>query len=213
MSPFILPELGFAPDALEPFLDEQTMILHHDRHHQAYVTNLNRALKEDPTITYLSLEELLLHLDRLPQSIRLAVRNHGGGHYNHSLFWKLLSPGGHTQPTAALSAAITEEFGSFDAFKEQFSAAAAALFGSGWAWLSLDVHGHLSISASPNQDNPLMDGNYPLLGLDVWEHAYYLNYQNRRPEYIENVFKLINWSEVSRRYDQAIAQSSIEKVR
>lgn len=197
--PFELPKLAYDYNALEPHIDAATMEIHHTKHHGAYVNNLNNAVK-DTLAAELSLEEILKNVSQYSP----VIRNNGGGHYNHSLFWTLLSPSGGGKPTGDLAAAIDKHFGSFDVFKEQFSAAAAGRFGSGWAWLTDTGGGKLVISSTPNQDNPLMDvaevKGYPLLGLDVWEHAYYLKYQNRRPEYIAAFWNLVNWNEVSKRF-------------
>lgn len=195
-----LPKLAYAYDALEPFIDAQTMEIHYSRHHQAYVTNLNAALEGHTALQGLTVEELLTDLSRLPEDIRAAVRNHGGGHANHSLFWKTLRK--EVAFEGALSEAITARFGSYDKFREQFTAAATGLFGSGWAWLTLDG-GDLRIVAMPNQDSPLSYGLVPVLGVDVWEHAYYLKYQNRRPEYLEAVFNVLDWEAVNQRFEKA----------
>lgn len=206
MSQFELPELEFAPDALEPYIDKETMTIHHDKHHQTYITNLNAALDKHPELKDHSLTDLIAHLEKVPEDIRTAVRNNGGGHYNHSLFWKVLIPGGSSQPTGALAKAIDEQLGGFEAFKEKFSAAGAGQFGSGWAWLTVNQLNRLKVTNTPNQDSPLMDSETPLLGLDVWEHAYYLKYQNKRPEYIKNFFNVINWDYVSDVYDKVLAK-------
>ena len=197
-----LPELPYAYDALEPHIDKETMNIHHTKHHNAYVTNLNNALAGHDDFLSKSVEELIANLDAVPESARTAVRNNGGGHANHSLFWELLSADGGGNPSGALADAIDAKFGSYDAFKEEFAKAATTRFGSGWAWLSLN-NGELELTSTPNQDSPLMEGNTPLLGLDVWEHAYYLNYQNRRPEYIAAFWNVVNWDEVSKRYESA----------
>ncbi|MDD9150099.1 superoxide dismutase [Sporolactobacillus sp. CQH2019] len=207
MSPFTLPELDYAFDALEPYIDAETMRIHHGKHHQTYVNNLNTALEGYPDLNGKSLIGLLTDLGAVPENIRTAVRNNGGGHYNHSFFWKILTPGGSETPASELKEAINGQFGSFDAFRAQFSAAAAGRFGSGWAWLVLDQGKNLKITSTPNQDNPLTDGEIPLLGLDVWEHAYYLKYQNRRPEYIQNFFNVINWDLVGTNYANALNQA------
>jgi Fe-Mn family superoxide dismutase len=194
--PFTLPALPYAADALEPHIDAATMQIHHGKHHNAYVTNLNAAIEKAPELASWSLEELLSKLDKVPESVRTAVRNNGGGHWNHSLFWQLLAPGGGGEPTGDLAAAIKASFGDFARFKEQFTAAAMGRFGSGWAWL-IRKGGGLVITSTPNQDNPLMEGVAPrdvLLGLDVWEHAYYLKYQNRRADYIAAFWNVINWA-------------------
>jgi len=197
-----LPPLPYAPNALEPHIDARTMEIHHGKHHQAYVTNLNTALeKAPPDIQGRPLEQLLAKLNDVPEAIRPAVRNNGGGHWNHSLFWQLMGPNAGGAPGGKLADAIKSAFGDFDKFKEQFGAAAAGRFGSGWVWL-LNDGGKLSITSSPNQDNPLMDGKSPksvLLGLDVWEHAYYLLYQNRRPDYVKAWWNVVNWGAVAAR--------------
>ncbi|RYL92673.1 superoxide dismutase [Sporolactobacillus sp. THM19-2] len=204
MSQYELPELEFSPDALEPYIDKETMILHHDKHHRTYVTNLNAALDQHPELKDHSLTDLIAHVEKIPEDIRTAVRNNGGGHYNHSLFWKILIPGGAHEPTGKLKEAIESQLGGFDTFKSRFSAAAAGQFGSGWAWLTLDERNLLQITGTPNQDSPLMKQEKPILGIDVWEHAYYLNYQNRRPEYIKNFFQLINWDFVTDAYEKIL---------
>ena len=197
-----LPQLPYAYDALEPHIDKETMNIHHTKHHNAYVTNLNNALAGHDDLLSKSIEELIANLDAVPESARTAVRNNGGGHANHSLFWELLSADGGGNPSGALAEAIDAKFGSFDTFKEEFAKAATTRFGSGWAWLSLK-NGELELTSTPNQDSPIMEGNTPLLGLDVWEHAYYLNYQNRRPDYIAAFWNVVNWAEVSKRYESA----------
>ena len=203
---FTLPELPYAPNALEPFFDEATMRLHHGKHHQTYVNNLNAAIEKHNELDDLSLEELLTDLSAIPEDIRTAVRNNGGGFYNHNLFWEILTPGGANQPTAEVADAINAAFGSFEAFKDEFSKAAATRFGSGWAWLIVK-DGKLVVTSTPNQDSTLMPvadvQGFPVLGLDVWEHAYYLNYQNRRPDYIEAFFSVINWDKVAERFASA----------
>lgn len=199
---FELPALPYATDALEPHIDKATMEIHHGKHHAAYVNNLNAALAKHPGLADKSLDELLSSLDALPEDIRGAVRNNGGGHANHSLFWQLMSAKGGGAPKGRLKTAIEETFGSFDEFKKQFAAAAATRFGSGWAWLVLTRDGKLEISSTPNQDTPIMDGKAPILGLDVWEHAYYLHYQNRRPDYVQAFFNVINWNKVADLYDE-----------
>jgi Fe-Mn family superoxide dismutase len=197
-----LPQLPYAYDALEPHIDKETMNIHHTKHHNAYVTNLNNALAGHDDLLSKSVEELIANLDAVPESARTAVRNNGGGHANHSLFWELLSADGGGNPSGALAEAIDAKFGSYDAFKEEFAKAATTRFGSGWAWLSLN-NGELELTSTPNQDSPIMEGNTPLLGLDVWEHAYYLNYQNRRPDYIAAFWNVVNWAEVSKRFESA----------
>ncbi|MCZ2260067.1 superoxide dismutase [Sporosarcina sp. G11-34] len=194
-----LPELPYAYDALEPHFDKETMNIHHTKHHNAYVTNLNNALEGHEELSNKSIEDLISNMDAIPESIRTAVRNNGGGHANHSLFWELLSAEGGGNPSGALAEAIDKKFGSYDAFKEEFAKAGATRFGSGWAWLVLNGD-DLEITSTPNQDSPIMEGKTPLLGLDVWEHAYYLNYQNRRPDYIAAFWNVVNWDEVAKRY-------------
>ena len=200
---FTLPPLPYAANALEPHIDAKTMEIHHGKHHNTYVTNLNAAIDKAPELKGKSLEDLLKNLNSAPESVRTAVRNNGGGHYNHSLFWTLMGPNAGGAPTGALAEAINSAFGSFDAFKEAFAKAATTRFGSGWAWL-VAKDGKLAITSTPNQDNPLMDNSgTPLLGLDVWEHAYYLKYQNRRPDYITAFWNVVNWNAVAERYAQA----------
>ncbi len=194
-----LPALPYAFDALEPHIDTKTMEIHHGRHHAAYVNNLNAALEKHPELFEKSLEDLLTSLDSLPEDIRGAVRNNGGGHANHTLFWEIMSKNGGGAPTGELADEINTSFGSFDQFKEEFAKAAMTRFGSGWAWLIVDG-GKLSITSTPNQDTPVMEGKTPILGLDVWEHAYYLNYQNKRPDYIAAFWNVVNWDEVSKRF-------------
>ena len=200
-----LPNLPYDYDALEPVIDEDTMHLHHEKHHNTYVTNLNAALDKHPEADPGNVEELIANIGSIPEDIRTAVRNNGGGHSNHSMFWQIMGPDGGGEPAGGLADAINSAFGSFEGFKEQFASAAApgALFGSGWAWLIASSEGSLSIETTPNQDSPLMEGKTPVLGLDVWEHAYYLKYQNRRPEYIENWWHLVAWDEVARRFEAA----------
>ena len=194
-----LPELPYAYDALEPHFDKETMSIHHTKHHNAYVTNLNIALEGNEELLNKSIEDLIANLEAVPESKRTAVRNNGGGHANHSLFWELLSAEGGGNPSGALAEAIDNKFGSFETFKEEFAKAGATRFGSGWAWLVLNG-GELEIMSTPNQDSPIMEGKTPLLGLDVWEHAYYLNYQNRRPDYISAFWNVVNWDEVAKRF-------------
>jgi Fe-Mn family superoxide dismutase len=196
---FTLPDLPYAEDALEPHIDARTMNIHRTKHHQAYITNLNNALA-GTEFENMSLEDLLASLDRVPEDKRAAVRNNGGGHANHTLFWQILGPGAGGAPTGDLAAAINAEWGSFDEFKAKFKAAAVGRFGSGWAWLVAEKGGKLSITSTPNQDTPLMERKTPILGLDVWEHAYYLNYQNRRPDYVDAWWNVVNWGEVASRY-------------
>ena len=199
---FEVPPLPYDYAALEPHVDEQTMRIHHDKHHAAYVTNLNTALQQAPDLQNKSIEELLRDIDSVPEGIRTAVRNNGGGHANHTMFWEIMGPNGGGQPTGALAEAINSSFGSFDSFKEQFAKAATTRFGSGWAWL-VSNGGQLEITSTPNQDTPLMEGRTPILGLDVWEHAYYLKYQNRRPDYITAWWNTINWDAVNQRFSAA----------
>jgi len=197
-----LPKLPYAYDALEPHIDARTMEIHHMKHHQGYVNNLNAALEKAPNLQKTSLEELLRGIATVPEAIRTAVRNHGGGHANHTLFWQVMAPKAGGAPTGKLADALTKTFGGVDAFKEQFGAAAGSRFGSGWAWLV--VHdGKLAVESTANQDSPIMDGKTPILGLDVWEHAYYLHYQNRRADYIKAWWNVVNWPEVARRFDAA----------
>lgn len=201
----VLPQLSYAYDALEPYIDARTMELHHTKHHATYVAKLNEALDKHSELADKTLEELLRAPDNLPEDIRKAVRNHGGGHYNHSLFWKMLRPGrADNAPDGALAESITKKFGSFIAFQEQFTAAAAGVFGSGWAWLARNKQAddNLQIMVTPLQDTPLTSGLHPLLGLDIWEHAYYLKYQNRRPEYIQNWWHVVNWKFVDELFQQ-----------
>ncbi|MBL0514449.1 superoxide dismutase [Aeromonas media] len=200
-----LPALAYAYDALEPHIDALTMEIHHSRHHQTYITNLNAALAELPELAALPVDELLARFDSLPVSVQGAVRNHGGGHANHSLFWQVMSPQGGGEPGGELAEAINRDLGGLDAFKHAFTQAALSRFGSGWAWLVVDKAGHLQVVSSANQDSPLMEGLLPVLGLDVWEHAYYLKYQNKRPDYIAAFYNVVNWPEVARRYQQALA--------
>ncbi|EJT7857985.1 superoxide dismutase [Listeria monocytogenes] len=197
-----LPKLPYTYDALEPNFDKETMEIHYTKHHNTYVTKLNEAVAGHPELASKSAEELVTNLDSVPEDIRGAVRNHGGGHANHTLFWSILSPNGGGAPTGNLKAVIESEFGTFDEFKEKFNAAAAARFGSGWAWLVVN-DGKLEIVSTANQDSPLSDGKTPVLGLDVWEHAYYLKFQNRRPEYIDTFWNVINWDEANKRFDAA----------
>jgi len=192
-----LPALPYAPDALEPHIDAQTMQIHHGKHHQTYVTNLNAALDKHSELHSKSLDDLIRSVNTVPEDIRTAVRNNGGGHWNHSLFWKLMAPKAGGAPSGAVADAINSSFGSFDKFKEQFQAAGLGRFGSGWAWL-IDNNGKLEITSTPNQDNPLMEGKKAILGVDVWEHAYYLKYQNRRADYLTAWWNVVNWAEVGK---------------
>jgi Fe-Mn family superoxide dismutase len=199
---FELPKLPYDYAALEPYIDTQTMQLHHDKHHAAYVNNLNAALEGHP-FANLPVEEVIRRLNEVPEEKRTAVRNNGGGHINHTMYWEIMTPGGSKEPTGELANAINAKFGSFDAFKSAFNDAAAKRFGSGWGWLVLDKNGDLAITTTANQDSPLIDGYYPILGNDVWEHAYYLKYQNRRPEYLNAWWNVVNWDEVAKRYAKA----------
>lgn len=200
---FTLPPLPYDYAALEPHVDEQTMRIHHDKHHAAYVNNLNAALEGHADLLALPVEQLIADLSKVPEAKRTAVRNNAGGHFNHTLFWELMAPGGATAPSGDLAAAIDTAFGSFDGFKEQFAKACVGRFGSGWAWLVVAKGGALSIESSPNQDSPVMEGRAVILGCDVWEHAYYLKYQNRRPDYVAAWWHVVNWTEVARRYGAA----------
>ena len=206
--PHTLPALPYPANALEPFIDEQTMLIHHGKHHAAYVNNLNAALEKAPALAGLSIEALIADLNAVPADIRTAVRNNGGGHWNHTFFWNLLKKNEGGKPAGELAAALDKAFGSFDAFKEQFAKAATTRFGSGWAWLCVKADKSLCICSSPNQDNPLMKGvsecpAQPILGLDVWEHAYYLKYQNRRPDYVAAFWNVVNWNRVAELYSAA----------
>jgi Fe-Mn family superoxide dismutase len=198
-----LPPLPYANNALEPHIDETTMMIHHDRHHNAYVTNLNAALDKHPELHDKSLNDLISKLDSVPEDIRTAVRNNGGGHANHSLFWETIGPNSGGAPTGKLANAIESELGGFDKFKEAFAAAATTRFGSGWSFLAVTKEGKLKVYSLPNQDSPIMEGETPILGLDVWEHAYYLKYQNKRPDYIAAFWNVVNWAEVDKRYEAA----------
>ena len=200
---FKLPDLPYDFAALEPHIDARTMEIHHGKHHATYVAKLNAALEKHPALAQKPVEDLLKSLDTLPAEIRTAVRNHGGGHFNHSLFWKLMAPGAGGSPSGALAAAIDKAFNGIAGFQEQFSTAAANLFGSGWAWLVADASRKLSVVTTPNQDNPISQGLVPLLGLDVWEHAYYLKYQNRRPDYIAAFWNVVNWKQVAANLEAA----------
>jgi Fe-Mn family superoxide dismutase len=199
---FVLSPLPYAFDALEPYIDAKTMEIHHDKHHGAYVTNLNKALEGHADLQKLSLEGLIGHLDRVPENIRTAVRNNGGGHSNHSMFWKIMKKGGGGEPKGEIGEAIKSAFGSFADFKTKLNEAATKRFGSGWAWLMF-TDGKLTIDSTANQDSPIMNGANPVMGLDVWEHAYYLKYQNRRPEYIEAWWNVVNWDEITKNFDAA----------
>ena len=196
---FTLPNLPYDFGALEPHIDAKTMEIHHGKHHQAYVNNLNAAIEKAPELANKSLDDLMKGINSVPESVRTAVRNNGGGHWNHSMFWQVMAPGAGGEPGGALGSAITSAFGDFTKFKEQFCAAGAGRFGSGWVWLVNDG-GKLSITSTPNQDNPLMEGKNAILGLDVWEHAYYLKYQNKRPDYMAAWWNVVNWAEVAKRF-------------
>jgi Fe-Mn family superoxide dismutase len=200
---FVLTPLSYSEDALEPHIDARTMSIHHDKHHAAYTNNLNAALEAHPDLASKRIEELLGNLDAVPESIRMTVRNNGGGFANHNLFWATMGPNGGGEPTGELAHDIEATFGSFAAFKEAFSKAGVTRFGSGWAWLYVDKGGKLVVGSTPNQDTPLMEGNTPILGLDVWEHAYYLNYQNRRPDYIAAWWNTVDWDAVAQNYAAA----------
>jgi superoxide dismutase, Fe-Mn family len=202
---FELPPLPYPEDALEPHIDARTMGIHHGKHHAGYTNNLNAALEGHADLAGKSIEALLGDLDSIPANIRTAVRNNGGGYANHSLFWQIMSPNGGGAPGGELAAAINNAFGSFDEFKSTFAKAAGTRFGSGWAWLYVDQDGNLAVDSTPNQDTPLMEGNTPILGLDVWEHAYYLNYQNRRPDYVTAWWNVVNWDAVAAKYAAAKA--------
>jgi len=201
--PYQLPPLPYPYNALEPHIDEQTMNIHHTKHHQTYVNNLNAALEQQPDLQNRDIEDLMRNINDVPENARQAVINNGGGHANHSMFWQIMGPNGGGEPAGELADQITQKFGSFEAFKDQFAKAATGRFGSGWAWLVANGSGELEITSTQNQNNPLMDGQTPLLGLDVWEHAYYLKYQNRRPDYINAWWNVVNWDAVSQRYTQA----------
>lgn len=200
-----LPPLPYDYKALEPYIDEETMHLHHDKHHQAYVNNLNAALQGQSQFENMSIDELIRSLNSVPDNIRTAVRNNGGGHINHSMFWQIMKPSGGGEPTGDLASAISSTFGSFDQFKAAFNDAGAKRFGSGWAWLVIGADGKLAVTSTANQDSPLIDGQYPVMGNDVWEHAYYLKYQNRRPEYLAAWWNVVNWDEISKRFAQGMS--------
>lgn len=199
---YTLPDLPYAYDALEPYIDEETMHLHHDKHHNTYVTNLNSAIEKYPELGEKTIEELLSDMDAIPTDIKTAVRNNGGGHANHSFFWEIMAPNAGGEPTGEIKEAINEAFGDFSSFKEEFKKAAAGRFGSGWAWLVME-NGKLAITSTANQDSPLMEGKTQILGLDVWQHAYYLKYKNVRPDYIAAFWNVINWDEVNKRFEAA----------
>ena len=199
-----LPPLPYDYNALEPYIDEETMHLHHDKHHQAYVNNLNAALQGQSQFENMSVDDLMRQSNSVPESIRTAVRNNGGGHANHSMYWQIMKPNGGGEPTGDLANAINSAFGSFDQFKAAFNDAGAKRFGSGWAWLVIGPDGKLAVTSTANQDSPLMEGQYPVMGNDVWEHAYYLKYQNRRPEYLAAWWNVLNWDEIAKRYAQGM---------
>ncbi len=198
---FEVPPLPYGYDALEPYIDEETMHLHHDKHHAAYVNNLNNALANYPDLQSKSAEELIKHLNDLPEAVRMAVRNNGGGHVNHTMFWQIMGPNGGGDPQGAFAEEIKNTFGSFEALKAAFNDAGVKRFGSGWTWLVRASSGELKVVSTANQDNPVSDGDFPIMGNDVWEHAYYLKYQNRRPDYLAAWWNVINWDEVTRRYE------------
>jgi len=200
---YTVPDLPYAKDALEPHIDAQTMEIHHDKHHAAYVSKVNAAIEGKSDLESKSIEDLIRDLSTVPEEIRGAVRNNGGGHANHSLFWTVLGPNGGGEPSGTLGDDLKAAFGSFDDFKEKFEAAGAGRFGSGWAWLIVNKDGKLEITSTPNQDSPLMDGNTPIFGVDVWEHAYYLKYQNKRPDYLKAIWNVVNWEAVSENYSAA----------
>jgi superoxide dismutase, Fe-Mn family len=204
---FVLPPLPYAYDALDTYIDSQTMMLHHDKHHATYVKNLNEAIAKHPELKGKSVETLLKELDSIPEDIRTTVRNNGGGHANHTMFWQIMTPKSSGQPKGKLAEAITSSFGDFAAFKEAFNSAGADQFGSGWAWLVLTPQKTLEVISTANQDSPLLEGNYPVMGNDVWEHAYYLKYQNQRADYLSAWWNVVNWDEVGRRYEQALSAS------
>jgi superoxide dismutase, Fe-Mn family len=196
-----LPPLPYGYDALEPTIDQETMTLHHDKHHATYVNNLNTALEKYPDLQGKSAEELIKDLNSVPEDIRTAVRNNGGGHVNHTMFWEIMGPNGGGEPTGAIADAISESFGSFEDFKKQFNDAGAKRFGSGWVWLVRTSDGKLQVTSTANQDNPIMEGQYPIMGNDVWEHAYYLTYRNRRPEYLSAWWNVVNWDAINQRFE------------
>jgi superoxide dismutase, Fe-Mn family len=203
---YTLPPLAYPYNALEPHIDARTMEIHHSKHHQAYINNVNNAIKGKADLESKSVEALIANINALPEDIRNVVRNNGGGHANHTFFWTIIGPHAGGQPKGNVAGAIDQAFGSFDAFKEKFAQAATTRFGSGWGWLAVAKDGKLEISSTPNQDSPLMEGKTPLLGIDVWEHAYYLNYQNRRPDYIAAFWNVVNWQEVEKLYSSAKAK-------
>ncbi|BAU10139.1 superoxide dismutase [Leptolyngbya sp. NIES-3755] len=202
-SPAQLPPLPYPADALSKAIDEKTMQIHHDRHHKSYVDNLNSALKDQPNLQKLSIEAMLRNLNAVPENLRQRVRNNAGGHLNHTIFWQIMSPNGGGQPTGAIAQSINQTFGSFENFRKQFNQAGGDRFGSGWVWLVRNPQGQLQIVSTPNQDNPISEGSYPIMGNDVWEHAYYLRYQNRRADYLNNWWNVVNWNEINRRFQAA----------
>jgi Fe-Mn family superoxide dismutase len=197
-----LPDLPYSFDALEPHIDAKTMEIHHGKHHAGYVSKLNAAIEGNSELADMDIEEILKLLNKVPENIRTAVQNNGGGHYNHSIFWTIMGPNGGGQPSGDLASALSDTFGSFDKFKEEFANAASTRFGSGWAWLIMDNNGNLSVMSTPNQDNPISQGFKPVMGIDVWEHAYYLKYQNKRPDYIQAWWNVVNWDAVAERYEK-----------
>lgn len=210
--PFKLPEMGYSYNALEPHIDALTMEIHYTKHHGGYVNNLNSALQNYPYLHNSTVEELLMNLEALPSDIRETVRNNGGGHLNHTIWWQILTPGGSNTPVGELAKEINNTFGSFDSFKEQFNKAAMSRFGSGWAWLVLDNFGKLHIISTPNQDNPIMQNLYPVFGIDVWEHSYYLKYQNRRADYLNAVWNVLNWNIIENRYQELKKNLKLSKI-
>ncbi|WP_442786160.1 superoxide dismutase [Leptolyngbya sp. GGD] len=207
-SPAQLPPLPYDAGALSKAIDAETMRIHHDRHHQTYVDNLNTALKDQPNLQNLSIEAMLRDLNAVPENIRNTIRNNAGGHLNHTIFWQIMSPDGGGQPTGAIAQAINQTFGNFESFRKQFNEAGGDRFGSGWVWLVRNAQGQLQIVSTANQDNPMMEGNYPIMGNDVWEHAYYLRYQNRRADYLNNWWNVVNWNEINRRFQAASQQQA-----
>lgn len=203
MAEHTLPPLPYPYEALEPHIDTMTMQIHHDKHHQTYVTNLNTALKEQPDLQSKSIEQLLKDIESVPEAIRTAVRNNGGGHHNHTMFWEIMTPGGPSAPSGELATAIQQSFGTVDELKAKINDGGAKRFGSGWSWLVADASGKLEVLSTPNQDSPLMDGKTPILGVDVWEHAYYLKYQNKRPDYLAAWWNVVNWDKVAERFAAA----------
>lgn len=203
--PFELPPLPYDYNALEPYIDAETMRFHHDKHHAAYTKNLNEAVSKYPELASKSAEDILREIESVPDDVKTTIRNNGGGYVNHKMFWEIMSPDGGGEPTGAIATAITEAFGSFETFKAQFDEAGSKQFGSGWAWLALDSNKQLKVMGMPNQDSPLMEGMSPIMGNDVWEHAYYLKYRNQRGEYLKNWWNVVNWEEVNKRYQAAIA--------